>query len=124
MIRRRKNEYQNHLALKFNNSTTSAKTYWSISNLFYNSKKALIIPSFLINDKPISDFEKKGNYFNSFFCISSNTIYKFENNDIINPLSANPTKWSNTPKQFVGNLPTNCLSVFDHFMNLALKELT
>ena len=40
-----------------------------------------------------------------------------------NPLSANPTKWSNTPKQFVGNLPTNCLSVFDHFVILALKGL-
>ena len=39
------------------------------------------------------------------------------------PLSANPTKWSNTLKQFVRNLPTNCLSVFDHFMNLALKGL-
>ena len=32
-----------------------------------------------------------------------------------NPLGANPTKWSNTLKQFVGNLATNCLSVFDHF---------
>ena len=34
----------------------------------------------------------------------------------INPFSANPTKWSNTLKQFVGN---NCLSVFDHFVKLA-----
>ena len=33
------------------------------------------------------------------------------------PLSANPTNWSNTLKQ----LPTNCLSVFDHFMKLAFK---
>ena len=41
----------------------------------------------------------------------------------LNPLSANPTKWSNTLKQFVGNLPTNCLSVFDHFVGLALKGL-
>ena len=41
----------------------------------------------------------------------------------INPLSANPTKWSNTLKQFVGSLPTNCLSVFDHFVILALKGL-
>ena len=41
-----------------------------------------------------------------------------------NPLSANPTKWSNTLKQFVGKLPPNCLSVFDHFMNLELKRLT
>ena len=42
----------------------------------------------------------------------------------INPLSANFTKWSNTLKQFVGKLPTNCLSVFDHFVGLALKRLT
>ena len=39
------------------------------------------------------------------------------------PLSANHTKWSNTLKQFVDNLPTNCLSVFDHFVRLALKGL-
>ena len=41
----------------------------------------------------------------------------------VNPLRANATKWSNTLKQFVGNLPTNCLSVFDHFGKLALKGL-
>ena len=41
----------------------------------------------------------------------------------VNLLSTNPTKWSNTLKQFVGNLPTNCLNVFDHFVKLALKEL-
>ena len=35
----------------------------------------------------------------------------------LNPLSANPTKWSNTL------LPTNCLSVFDHFVGLALEGL-
>ena len=40
-----------------------------------------------------------------------------------NPLSANFTKWSNILKQFVGKLPTNCLSVFDHFVGLALKGL-
>ena len=38
-----------------------------------------------------------------------------------NPLSAKITKWSNTLKQFVAKLPTNCLSVFDHFVGLALK---
>ena len=41
----------------------------------------------------------------------------------INPLSANPTKWSNTLKQFAGKLLTNCLSVFDHFVGLAFKGL-
>ena len=41
----------------------------------------------------------------------------------VNPLSANFTKRSNTFKQFVGNMPTNCLSVFDHFVGLVLKGL-
>ena len=41
----------------------------------------------------------------------------------VNPLSTNFTKWSNTLKQFVGKLPTNCLSVFDHFVELANKGL-
>ena len=40
-----------------------------------------------------------------------------------NPLSAKSAKWLNTLKQFVGKLPTNCLSVFDHFVGLALKGL-
>ena len=41
----------------------------------------------------------------------------------LNLLSVNPTKWPNILKQLVGNLPTNCLSVFDHFVKLALKDL-
>ena len=40
------------------------------------------------------------------------------------PLSANPTKWSNTFKQFAGKLQANCLSLFNHFVGLALKEST
>ena len=51
------------------------------------------------------------------------TIGKISLYCILNPSSANPEKWSNTLKQIVGNLPTICLSVFDHFMNLALKGL-
>ena len=41
----------------------------------------------------------------------------------INPLSDKFTKWSNTLKQFVGNLPANCLSLFGHFVGLVLKGL-
>ena len=41
----------------------------------------------------------------------------------LNSLSTNPTKSSNTLKQVVSNLPTDCLSVFDHFVKLALKGL-
>ena len=41
-----------------------------------------------------------------------------------NPLSTNITKWSNTLKQLVDKLPTNCLSLSDHFVGLTLKGLT
>ena len=40
-----------------------------------------------------------------------------------NLLRATPTQGSNTLKQFAGKLPTN-LSVFDHFVGLALKGLS
>ena len=60
----------------------------------------------------LQDFKSVYDYFRDTRC------YK------VNPLSANPQKWSNTLKQFVCNLPTNCLSLFDNFMNLALKVST
>ena len=42
----------------------------------------------------------------------------------INSLSTIFTKWSDTFKQFVGNLLMNCLSVFGHFVRLVLKGLS
>ena len=57
--------------------------------------------------------KKQLNFMNRKFSV----IYSF------NPLSANLTKWSNTLKQLVGKLPTDCLSVFAHFVKLALKGL-
>ena len=51
-------------------------------------------------------------------------IYIADSQPSFNPLSANPTKWPNTLRQFVGKLPTNYLSVFGHSVNLALKGLT
>ena len=48
-------------------------------------------------------------------------IYWYELEKLLNPLSANPTKWSYILKQF--SFPPNCLSVFDHFVRLALKGL-
>ena len=50
------------------------------------------------------------------------TIQK-ELQEEVNTLSANPTTWSNTLKQFVGKLPANYLNVFDYFVKLALKRL-
>ena len=40
----------------------------------------------------------------------------------VNPLSADPTEWSGTLKQLFGK-PTNCLSVLDHFVGLALTGI-
>ena len=42
---------------------------------------------------------------------------------LVNSLSANLKRWSDTLKKFVYNLPTNCMNVFDHFVKLALKGL-
>ena len=46
---------------------TNVKTYWSLLKTFYNGKKAPIIPSLLIDNKVISNFEAKANHFNIFF---------------------------------------------------------
>ena len=43
---------------------------------------------------------------------------------LLNPFNFNPTKWSNTLKQFVGKMPTNCLSVFDHFVRPTFNGLS
>ena len=53
------------------------------------------------------------------FCLAGMVLKKL----ILNPLSVSFTKLSNTPKQFIGNLPTNWLSESGHFVGLALKTL-
>ena len=55
-------------------------------------------------------------YSNVFIIEFSRSIF------LLNPLSANPIKWSNTLKQYVGML-TNYLRVFGHFVGLVLKGL-
>ena len=91
---------------------------------FYTPWKLLYSPGFLMfsglteMEKPLTILAKKLHH----RCLTESWIYLWTFYRLsINPLSANPTKWSNTLKQFVGNLPTNCLSVFDHFVKLALK---
>ena len=57
------------------------------------------------------------------YSLTQYLINKKEKVLTVNPFNTNFTKWSNTLKQFVSNLPTNCLSVFDHFVRLMLKGL-
>ena len=58
-------------------------------------------------------------------CIKGLTLFPSVNKITIffNSLRVNPTKWSNTLKQLVDNLPTNSLSVFDHLVGLVIKGL-
>ena len=59
LIYEKKNDYYNALAKKLSDSTTSFKTYWSISKTFYNTKKVPIMPPILIENKLETDFLKK-----------------------------------------------------------------
>ena len=59
LIYDKKNDYYNAFAKKLSNSTTSFKTYWSISKTFYNTKKVPIMPPILIENKLETDFLKK-----------------------------------------------------------------
>ena len=80
------------------------------------SRKYQLKTTFSFSDPFIEDLKSK-----KLFGLKVEVIYKLSR---INPLSAKPTKWANALKQFVGNsLPTNCLSVFYHFVILALKRL-
>ena len=60
-------------------------------------------------------------FYNNEQKITNQSVRKDQIKDF-NPFSANFTKWSKTLKQSVGNLPTNCLSVFGHLVGLALKD--
>ena len=80
--------------------------------MYFNSTKRWVMWMKLLTDLS-NEIERK-------IC---RIIVEWISNIVTNPLSANFIKWSNTLKQFVGNLPTNCLSVFDHVVGLALKGL-
>ena len=59
--------YYDNLAKKLNNPLLQAKTYWSILKTFYNDKKIPHIPPLLVDDKFVTDIQKKANVFNKFF---------------------------------------------------------
>ena len=89
------------------NSVLQDQTPWQDTTVVVTKNKATLRATFVFNELKAEIF----------------AIDKSNNSNIrgINPLSANITKRSNTLKQFVTKLPTNCLSVFDHFVGLVLK---
>ena len=61
---------------------------------------------------------------NTFLCLSPQTPEgMFRGKLNFKPSSHSPTKWSNTLKQFVCELPKSCMCVFDYFVGLTLKGL-
>ena len=86
-----------------------------------NCKKAWLIKKYVQKDafKYFWNVATSKKPRDSFYEIDT-TTYRVKH---ASPLSAIPTKWSNTLKQFPGNLPTNFLSVFDDFAKSALKRL-
>ena len=84
--------------------------FFITNNVFYLLKRTCNTPNFLSGNK--------------MFCFSIMNVtspQKWVRTININPLSANPTKWPQSRQS--RKLPTNCLSVFGHFINLALKGL-
>ena len=75
----RKDEYYDHLSEKLNNPNTSVKTYWSILKSFYKDTKVPLIPLLLVNNKTVSDFAEKADFFNDFFASQCTPITGYTN---------------------------------------------
>ena len=90
MILKRKEDYYRLLSDKLNDPHTSAKSYWSILKTLYNGKKIPLIPPILINNKLISNFKEKGNYFIAFFASQCTPI----SNDSTLPLVITPANYA------------------------------
>ena len=59
MISKRKKEYYDQLSKKLNDPLTSSKTYWSILKTFCSGTKIPLIPSIIIDNKAITNLEKR-----------------------------------------------------------------
>ena len=66
LITNSKEKYYQHINPKLNDPLLSNKIYSSILKTFYNRKKVPVILPFFINNKFVTDFEKKANILNSF----------------------------------------------------------
>ena len=62
-----KAKYHERLAIKFSDSKTAPKTYWSILKTFANGSKISLIPPLLVNNEFVTDFLDKANLFNDFY---------------------------------------------------------
>ena len=73
LIVKSKGEYYYRLGKRLNDSSTSAKSYWTILKTFYNKRKILLTPPLLVNSNFVTDFKEKPNLFNEFFLQAMHT---------------------------------------------------
>ena len=102
-----------YFCFQFLNGKTTTQSNSVFSSWLYN------LPSSVLIIYSTAGFVISPEYILRIYCYNGIKIMRG-----IKPFkSVNPMKWSNTLKQFVSKLATNCLSVFDHFVGLAFKEL-
>ena len=109
-----KNEYGGCSKVNFRVILLIKNVFFFIKRLVVNiSETFILLIKGIIWDKNVvvisNNRQEWQNYLIFNFC--------FERYEILNTLSTNSKKWSNTLKQ------TNCLGVFDHFVGLALEGL-
>ena len=68
LISKSKKECYQNINRKLNDPSTSSKTFWSIMNFFFKSKKVSTIPPLLFNGAFLTHLQKS-KYFQFIFCI-------------------------------------------------------
>ena len=84
-----KDEYYYRLGKRWNDSSTSAKSYWTILKAFYNERTISLIPPLLVNNSFVTDFKEKANLFNEFFCKQCTPV---ANNSTLSTLLETPNE--------------------------------
>ena len=89
MVLKRKNDYHRQLSDKLNDPETLVKAFWYILKILYNGKKIPLVHPILVNNKHISNFKEKANYFSDFFAsqctpISSDSALHNSSNSVSN----------------------------------------
>ena len=90
VISKRKKEYYDQLSKILNDPLTSSKIYWSILKTFYSGTKIPLIPPIIIDNRVITNFREKADFFNNFFAsqctpivydsiLPSTNMYRTEN---------------------------------------------
>ena len=75
LIEESKNQYYTRLSHELLDPKKTQKSYWAILKTFLNNKKIPCIPPLLHQDKVVTDFKEKANFFNNFFTNQCSTLF-------------------------------------------------